>query len=483
MKKILGSLILLVVLVLGSYYGMGIITERTIKQHLNLVNKSNGLAVKVIGYRRGWFTSHADLQWHLQIPEHMLQGQTPSQVIPAKDYDITMPIIIHHGPIIFANHSVKFGLGYAYTDMRMPEKMDQEFANSFMDKSTKPQLDLSLLVTYLCKSKLNVTVPHFILFPKSGGQFDWVGMTNTLIVSPDADKLKGDLEFKGLEFLQNDNRFLMKKAHSEYHIHKADNGLYLGSADITIPSISASQKEQTVFEVREFRAQSESDVEDGLFYSNLSASLESLHINQKHYGPGKLEMSIKNLDAASLARINQQITQAQQGGNVEKQQVIFAIIPEMSKLLSRGPQFSITTLQMELPQGTLQGNLSLTLPEGEQANPFELLQKLQGQGKLSLPIEVIRLALIVSNKQALQIQQMQQANSADTASAHITNNMTISPAELDKQAEEKATTQLSNMVKSGLVVQKDKYYEIEVVLETGKLQVNGQPFNPSMIKF
>jgi len=47
MKKLAGLIIILAVLILGGYYGMGFLTERTIKRNINVINQSNGLYADV----------------------------------------------------------------------------------------------------------------------------------------------------------------------------------------------------------------------------------------------------------------------------------------------------------------------------------------------------------------------------------------------------------------------------------------------------
>ena len=41
MKKLAGLIIILAVLILGGYYGMGVLTEKTIKKDIAIINQSN----------------------------------------------------------------------------------------------------------------------------------------------------------------------------------------------------------------------------------------------------------------------------------------------------------------------------------------------------------------------------------------------------------------------------------------------------------
>ena len=57
MKKIAGLAVFLAVLILGSYYGTGIVTERTLKKNIALLDHSNGWAFEMAEYKRGFYRS------------------------------------------------------------------------------------------------------------------------------------------------------------------------------------------------------------------------------------------------------------------------------------------------------------------------------------------------------------------------------------------------------------------------------------------
>ncbi|MDP1602155.1 MAG: YdgA family protein [Legionella sp.] len=509
MKKLVGLVVVLAALVLGGYYGMGIATERTVKRNLEAVNKTNGLHVNILKYKRGWFTSTAKLDWLIHVPEHIVKSPDgQSQTVAAEDYKMQMPLTIYHGPIIFANRTVKFGLGYANTDIHLPSQYNEKFNAHFTSESTQPVLDLSLFVSYLNNSTIEMAVPTFKLIAKDGGQLDWMGMNSSVNVTSDAKKIDGDFTVDGLQFSKDDTKAVLGEVTSEYELHKTATGLYLGDASMSVPSLVIHQKEEKLFELTQFDVHSSSDIEDGLFSSHFKSSLEKIMGHGKTYGPGNLEMAIRNLDADVLGRINQQVNHAQQGTDVEKQQALLAILPEVPKLFSRGAEFEISELSFTMPQGTIEGTMLVTLPKGDSSNPFELIQKIQGKSKLRVPAEVVKMVLNQANKQkiAAQAATSQQAPDATTTVAPVTSTTTTTantatttaPAttaatdtpvattatpDVEVQAAAMTDQQIASITQSGLVVKDGDYFVIEVALEQGNLQVNGKPFNPAMVKF
>ena len=97
MKKLMGLVVIITALILSSYFGMGLITERTIKKNIDVINQSNGLFVDIERYNRGWYSSTAELNWRLHVPERLSTNAAgQSTTVAAQDYKIQMPITRKH---------------------------------------------------------------------------------------------------------------------------------------------------------------------------------------------------------------------------------------------------------------------------------------------------------------------------------------------------------------------------------------------------
>lgn len=484
MKKLTGLVIILAVLILGGYYGMGILTERTVKKNIEVINQSNGLFADIQEYKRGWFCSDAIVKWRLHVPERIVTGDDgKSQTMPAQDYQMEMPIKIYHGPFIYANKQMRFGMGYAQTVFPFPEKYNQQFNELFSKDSEKPQLNLSIFVNYLNKSTVELAVPSFKLITKEGnGKFDWMGMDSTTSMSSNLEKVEGEIEFDGVEFSKDDTKLSLGKVSSEYDLHRTPAGLYLGEASFSLPSLIVVIKDQKMFEINEFTLSSSSDIEDNLFSTHFNAVLKSVFANGKNYGPGEIEMSLRNLDAEVLGKINEQANAMQRGTDQERQQALMAMLPELPKLFSKGAEFEISKLSLQLPQGMIEGNLLITLPKDDSSNPFELIQKTQGNAKLKMPIEVVKQLMQQSIMQQMAKQpDMQQALIQQLQSGQDQTNQTAPTS--DQIASMQVDKQIQELEQSGLITVDGKDYVIEISLNQGKFTINGKPFDPSTMKF
>lgn len=406
MKKLMGLVIVLCGLVLGSYYGMGIVTENSLKKSIAIVNQSNGLYADIEHYDRGWFTSFSVLNWRLHVPERIIKDQNgQSTVVAAQDFKVQMPITIYHGPIIYAKSGLRFGLGYAESDLTMPPTFSDKFASLFTPASTKPTLALNLFVNYLNASSLHIRVPEFQVISKQGvDQLQWLGLDSEMNISSNMKNMYGNVRFDGAKWTSEKVVTNIGTVTSAYDMHRTDTGLYMGKATLSIPSIVAQENNQKLLAIEALNLSTDSDVKDGLFGTHFKASLNRVFADGKTYGPADWEMSVTNLDAKVLADINEQANRIQQGSDSERQQALLALLPDLPKLLSKGAQFEISKLSLVMPEGVVSGNVLISLPEGEAGNPFQIVQKVKGNGMLKLPSSFVRSIVLTALKQKLMSQ-------------------------------------------------------------------------------
>jgi uncharacterized protein YdgA (DUF945 family) len=474
---------------------------------LGVVNHSNGLYAEVVSYQRGWFQSHALLDWSIHVPTRTVT--TPSgqaEVIPAQDYQVEMPLTIYHGPIIYSDRGVMFGLGYAHTDLTMPQKVLEQFNDYFTAESTQPKMDISLFVDYLNNSQINMNIPQFNLIAKEGKmQFNWMGMTTGVKTTSSLSEVKGAFNIEGIGFLQNQVNLVVGEITGKYNLHKTRTGLFYGDASSMVPSVVIKINDEKIFELTDFSVDTATTIKKDLFSSSFSTSMKKLILNGRVFGPGHLDVAIKNLDADVLAHINEAVSKAQQGTDLEKQQAMLSVLPLLPKLFAQGAVFDISTINLVVPEGDVSGDLHIALPAGVLTNPFELLQKIEGSGNLKLPALLMKEMVTQSIKQKLlskaadttpsavttpasgasatqgNIEQQQQPATKAASANTAVGNMSVD--DIMKQAEAQTDQQVAAMLQSGVLVQQGSDYMISIKLSNGQFVVNDKPFNPAMIKF
>ncbi|MDF1677841.1 MAG: YdgA family protein [Legionellaceae bacterium] len=504
MKKTLGIAVLLVVVVLGGYFSTGLITERTLKKNLKILNQTNGFSVELMAYHRGLFKSTADITWQMQVPEKVVkEANGQSLVVPPKFYSFDMPLIIYHGPVMLENGHVRFGLGAAEGQFSLPEKYAEEFSERFSSKSTKPKLSIKLFVSYFNKTHLEVDLPAFQLLTKNDkSQFEWLGMDSDLSFSPESTRIQGHFNLEGLRVIGEKFRVILNKVKSEYDVHKAKNGLLLGKASLSLPVFQVADKTRTELEVKQLELNSKSTLENDLYGSSFHASFASMVSRDDTYGPAELDVAIKKLDAEVLADLNRRANQLQQSGTMggQAQQLLLSILPDSPKLISKGAVFEISTLKLGLPEGgAIDGAMEIAFPESVDS-PLQILPNIKGTGHLNIPATFLKSVLVRSSKREL-LRQHEEDSAEKTSQAATEKSLTptvlnaksgateeqkaspVTLAELNQQAVQHADQKLTDLIQMGALQAKGADYVVELKLSSGRLLVNGHPFHSGMLSF
>lgn len=475
MKKYAGLAVVFATLILGSYFGMGLLTERTLKKNLNVIN-SNGLQVKMEHYHRGLFKSTALLNWHIQVPAHAVTSESGSTTtLPAEEFNIKMPLTIYHGPVMFTHSKVLFGLGFADSDVVVPEPYAKQFKNTFSAESIPPHLALSLFVTYFNQSTLHLDLPAFKLLSKDDEtQLDWKGLTSDMTLSSNLHSIRGGLMMDGLTARKDKTTSVLSQLSSHYELHRSNNGLYLGDATLNLPSLVMMQEHEKILDVQQLSVHSNSDIQQGLFQSLLRTSIDHLFTHGKQYGPVVMDVSITKVDADVLAKINEQANTLPQETDSQRRQMMMTLLPEVPKLLSKGATLDLKEFSVVAPEGMMKARFVVSMPESDQGNPFQFMQNIRGEGQLTITDAFLKQILT-----DVAMQTLKQTVSAPM----ISNAVTETAPDSQQLAAAQADAKLAAMVASGLFVLQGSDYVMVLKLAEGQLSVNGKPFNPTMIQY
>lgn len=512
MKKLIGLLLIILVIILAGYYGMGYLTESTMKKSIVALNEkgTNGPMVKLQSYHRGWFTSQAVLDWTIYLPEHLTPA---SETNPGdlKPHQVTVPVKIWHGPFIFSSQGFKCGLGYAHAQVEMPSSANKMFNEVFTADSTRPNLDLDLFINFFKQAFYKIKLLPMALKAQQGDAvFDWSGLTLTFNVSPDMNSLKGQNELGALIFRANNNTEQGEIAPviNHYSLHRYKDNLYYGNADLLIPDVSLTKNNEKTFVIKKLELDSIIDIKNDLVNQDSKLLLKELFVQKRNYGPVKIELALRNLDANALISITNKLNQLQTEPSVfpamASSQKLLVVLPDLPLLLSKGPEFEIKTLQFKLPEGELSGTLFLSLPQQDSSPLLGLVQKLQGRGEIHIPSVLLKQLFAETIKRKLLLPPP--AAATDTEAANLSNKPTdavVVPApdtvtannsdaslqaaaqaqDVQQQAVILADKRLESMMQSGLLTLENNAYTLRFTLDKGQLLVNGKPFQSEMIQF
>lgn len=470
MKKWTGIILsIIVVLILISYFAIGFLIENTLYKNINSIPKSSAFNIQLNKYHRGWFSSRAAISLKMHIPAQTTtdnNGITKTE--PSADIDMEFPVLIKHGPFIITSYGLRFGAGLV---------------------TTQPETHYQAFISYLNRTIFRYTLPSFAMEGKIGQnegnfQFSWQGLSSLIRVASNLDHIDGNFKLLGMKGAannpsnpQNNLTFDIGKISYDYQFKQHQDWLWIGKTRFKIPSLDLNLAGKHAFGLTQFIFQAGSDVtSDNQMNVDLKVSLQKLLVMNQNYGPGVFHLSIRNLDPAVAAQINQQEFNLIQN-NSDPNLIILALATESPKLLAKGAVFELSEMNLTVPEGKITGNFKLAVPQNQGNDLSHLMQNIYGEGHFRAPIATIKSMVTAS----LKSNNSQPNANVQSNSPPINTDPTQILVKPENEALQ-ADNLLKNLVDKGFLKIEGNDYSLTFKIENQKILINGVLFHPEMMK-
>ncbi|KTD69096.1 putative virulence protein [Legionella steelei] len=471
MKKWTGFFVFLVVLILVAFYAIGFTIKSTLNKNINSIPKTSAFNVRLHKYHCGWFSSQAVISVKMHIPSQTITDKNNvTKTEPPVDLDIDIPILIKHGPFIVTNDGIRFGMGLI---------------------TTQPETHYEAFINYLNRTIFRYRLPSLAIEGKIGqneGDFQlaWQGLTSLLSVSSNLDHIDGNFQLLGLNGAASNPAnagsnlsFKIGEIAYDFKLKRYQDWLWLGQSRFDIPTIAINLAGNQVFELTGFNFLASSDVHNEILDVDLKLSLEKLFANNQNYGPGVLHLSLRNLDPVIMAKINQQEFSMMQN-NSDPNMIVLAFANELPQLLAKGAVLELSEMTLNLPDGKIVGNFKVALPKNDNNDLSQVMQKLQGEGSFKAPMVTVKTLLAASLKN--ESSDNTQSNPENTSEPSASPTQVLANPNNDNDVDKKADKILQDLVSKGFLKIEGNDYVFTFKLENQKIMVNGQVFNPDMLK-
>jgi uncharacterized protein YdgA (DUF945 family) len=504
MKKVIGVVaVIAITLLFGGYYVTGMLTQKNLTRNINALNNSKDITVAIDSYQRGFFKSEVTLNWTFKSPSRVIEKNGEKIFKPSSTYNVSMPLTIHHGPIILQNYKIRLGLGAASSDINLPKEYDAKFYEMYAKDSTKPKLNLDVFVGFTGNTILNLEAPKFKLVSKSeNDNFEWSGMKSYINVAKNLKTVKGQVNIDGLVWVKDKFNSSIKSLESNYDLYKSDMGLYVGDASLSLPSALVLKESNKFIELDKLKLISNSVIKDALFNSSFKATLDKLFIDNETYNSCTLNFYIRNLDAKVLSMMNDKISKSENKSDRDKQLILLSLLPEIPNLVNKGAEIEISDFNVAMTDGRIRGNLLISMPKASNINPFQLLQQIKGDGRVEISNKLlqtllknayIRRALVGKCKLVVDDNVAKIASDTQTTDGKTSNqsyamvvdgqcdNAALN-GDSDDAALDTANKAIAGMLEKGFLVAQGSDYVIDLQLLQGRFLVNRKPINASMLQ-
>jgi uncharacterized protein YdgA (DUF945 family) len=211
---------------------------------------------------------------------------------------------------------------------------------------------------------------------------------------------------------------------------------------------------------------------------HINYGVKELQIAKDKYGPGSLNLAIRNLDAKTLKQFETDMNQIYSRALPQEQaQMMIAgkTLELAGKLSQNNPEIELTKLKFVAPGGQLTGSAKFVVQGKEQdlsANPMLLLTAVKGSAELSIPQSLAKAVVLPQIQHDIR----SLSKEGKLNSSEATN---LTPEALDKIAEEVYPQYFQESGLGRWLVKQGNTYHFSMSVSRGQIIVNGVPLSPA----
>lgn len=301
---------------------------------------------------------------------------------------------------------------------------------------------------------------------------EWKGLNANLRYSEDFGDVDMDVKAPYLLVDGNDARVLMEGLSIDSKQSKGIEDLPLGTGEISIAKIEfQNAKTHTDFRMQDTRIDANSTATGDNIDTEMKVNVKQVLAGGDTYGPAVYSLSLRNLDAGAIARINRQVKELQKQRDMPPDQAGMmmgaALLSELNTLLKKGPVIEIPELSLVSPFGKMLGTARVTVDTSRPemlSNPLLLKDALIGEVDLEVPEELLVAFTMASLRKEL--------SGVD---------IKYSDEQVKAMARTRVQKRMDALVAGGMFVKVDNMYKFSASYKDGQATLNGHPFQiPAM---
>lgn len=455
-RAILIFLILILAAIGAAPYWFGLKAEETYKALVRELGDDSQVTVINSRYTPGWLSSSAEtvvMVAGLPIP-------------------IASTHRISHGPFPLSQLTAgKFQL------MPVQAAVDSTIVVKTKTQTTLPPIEATTVIELDGTGKSRFTVPAFKGQPGKGVVLEAKGIAGAVKFRANASRVSGFFSAPRIHIAGEDGDLLIKNADVTFDVYDGLSGLSLGDFTFDLERIDLSSKNTAAepITIQGIGFSTSTKERGGAVNLTLQIKVKQFKIGDATNGPGRLEVRVRNLDAQTLKKFQQQARAMQRQQPAMSPEAtgmmamggLMAVIAELGE---RNPELEITKLSFNMADGELLGSGKVVLDGSNKealGNPMTMLTALNAQGQLTLPESMVRTILEVQVRKELS--ELRAQGKIPELSAGQTKTIT----------ETAVNGRIGNWAAENHFVKDGSKYLIHATYKDGVLALNGLPVDLS----
>lgn len=422
---------------LATSYYMGGRIQQTLEATAHTWSAEEGLTVRFLEYQRGITQSQATTLWSLTTPDDT--------------YDITVTHDIVHGPWPFGKAA------RVVTRFLLPEDSEPQLVQALQHQAP---LEWTTTASWSGKTVHSLRSPDFSTRFEDGSSLTWGGLHSEWSLSAQRTAAQGFVRMPLLQIQVEDGSGMdLEDVAITFDVHMpAPFNFWLGPSDMRVGLIALHNAETaTHVKLQQLAIHSTSTLQDQRVQMALQTQVAKLHMPGYQLDNLALDMHFQHVDAQWLdtfmAWMQRNPQDDEEQGN--------ALLHSLPALLAGQPEFAITRLGADTPDGPAQLSARVTYA-GQQPEAFNPLIDLQAHVRATVPQAVVR-QLLEGKVRSDYLELLEQLGQE------------LDDAALQAAVDDGVRKRLQALLELGVMHREGTAFSAEVELEQGEIKLNGQP--------
>jgi len=455
---VIGVVFLLLVIALSAApYWLGMQTEAAFNDAVQGMTTRTGMSSKNVSFSRGWLKSEANTRI----------------LLPGTPIAIDAIHRIEHGPLPLSKLlSGEFApaLALIKTTLRFTPSAD---APAGLVESLKilPPIEIE---TVLDLSGNGISIFGVTSASRKQGEttIRWEAGKGQMQFDRKWKKIVAEFNLPLLSINSTRGELTVKNIRLASDMYEGPTGYMLGRNQLSVANYTI----KPFVNIQGINISATAQSKGSFITMRIKYGVKALQIAKNRYGPGTLNLVIRNLDAKSLKQYENDMNQIRSRGLPREQaqmMIVGKTLELAGKLSKNNPEIELTKLGLVAPDGEVTGKAKFVIEGKEQdlsANPMLLLTAIKGWAELSIPQSVAKAVVIPQiQRDILNLGREGKLNSTEATS--------LTPEALNQIAEEAYPKYLQESGFNRWLVKQGETYRFSMSVTGGQVTINGAPLS------
>ncbi|MDH5432334.1 MAG: YdgA family protein [Gammaproteobacteria bacterium] len=379
MKKIIISLAVIFVVVLGTTFMIGNMAKSKIEEKIADLDSNQSFSATIVRYEQGLLNSEAEIEIGIEMPN-------ANDLIEMPTIDIALNI--QHGPFLTQSGDFGFGIFDANISVILPADVQQELDK--IDEINENTLAFAIRSKFDGATRANISMEPFEI--NKDGDILSVKKAAGFIDFNKTGKLNSDIVWEGLSLTEEEKSLevgTLKILSNQQLVSgrmMTMSALFEGEASVTLEKILVTPAPQQNFVMENFAITSKSEINDDISNAAMSMTIDKVSFIAFVFNNFAFDMAFNNMDTEGLKEVNMLVAEMQSSMDPAITQ---QFMTALGKMFSKNPEIHVNNLGVSTGQGDIKSDAHILMDSSifDMNNPMSAIMAVKVKANAEAPAQ------------------------------------------------------------------------------------------------